>query len=312
VKGAGSHYTDPLLLQHRRHYSKEIFEVSPMEAEIDTFLIFWWSVEHPPQGVWQDPEIRFDCQKCCNKCTKFETADFELSWGETLCTDKDARIVGYVCAASNEDPLQLVPVEFRQYLDIMGKEAAEALPNHRPYDCKIDLKEGSVTPWEPIYPLSETKLQALREWLKEMERTGKIQCSTSPAGSPILFVPKPNGRGLRLCVNYRGLNKITIPNWYPLLLMQELQDQVQGTQLFTKMDLKNGFNLIRIGEGDEWKTAFRTRYSLFEFKVMPFGFDQCPVHLPGYDEPHPLRCTQHRDSSVHGRYSRLRENKAGT
>ena len=109
-----------------------------------------------------------------------------------------------------------------------------------------------------------------------MEKTGKIKRSTSPAGSPILFVPKPHGRGLRLCVDNRGLNAITIPNRYPLPLMQELQDRVQGAQWFTKMDLKNGFNLIRIREGDEWKTTFRTRYGLYEFQVMPFGLTNAP------------------------------------
>jgi len=193
-----------------------------------------------------------------------------------MCTENDAHVVRYVCAASNEDALHTVLAEFRPYLDIMEKEVADALPKHRLYDCKIDLKKGSVASWGPIYPLSETKLQALREWLKEMERTRKIQRSTSPAGSPILFVRKPNGRGLRLCVEYRRLNKIMIPNRYPLLLMQELQDRVQGAQWFTKMDLKNGFKLIRICEGDEWKTAFRTRYGVFEFKVMPFGLTNAP------------------------------------
>jgi len=109
-----------------------------------------------------------------------------------------------------------------------------------------------------------------------MERTGKIRRSTSPAGSPILFVPKPDGKGLCLYVDYRGLNKITIPNGYPLPLMQELQDRVQGAQYFTKMDLKNGFNLIRMRAGDEWKTAFRTRYGLYEFNVIPFGLTNTP------------------------------------
>jgi len=108
----------------------------------------------------------------------------------------------------------------------MGKEAVDALPKHRPYDCKIDLQKGSTAPWGPIYPLSEVELQTLREWLKEMEQTGKIKRSTSPAGSPILFVPKPHGGGLRLCVDYWALNRITIPNRYPLPLMQELQDRV--------------------------------------------------------------------------------------
>ena len=131
-------------------------------------------------------------------------------------------------------------------------------------------------PWGPIYPLWEIELQALREWLKEMERTGKIQRSTSLAGSPILFVSKPNGRGLRLCMDYRCLNKITIPNWYLLPLMQELQDRVQGARYFTKIDLKNGFHLIRMKAGDKWKTAFRTHYGLYEFKVMPSGSTNAP------------------------------------
>jgi len=158
----------------------------------------------------------------------------------------------------------------------MGKEAADALPDHRPYDCKIDLQEGSTAPSGPIYPLSEEELRTLREWLTEMEKMGKIKHSTSPASSPILFVPKPHGRGLHLCVDYQALNRITIPNRYPLPLMQELQDRVRGAQWFTKMDLKNGFHLIRIREGDEWKTAFRTRYGLFEFQVMPFGLTNAP------------------------------------
>ena len=158
----------------------------------------------------------------------------------------------------------------------MSKEAADVLPQHHPYDCKIELKEGATAPWGPIYPLSEVELKTLREWLKEMERTGKIKRSTSPAGSPILFVRKPHGRGLHLCVDYRLLNQITISNRYPLLLMQELQDRVQGAQWFTKMDLKNGFHLLRMRKGDEWKTAFRTRYGLFEFQVMLFGLTNAP------------------------------------
>jgi len=77
-------------------------------------------------------------------------------------------------------------------------------------------------------------------------------------------------------VDYRGLNSITVPNRYPLPLLQELQDRVQGAQWFTKMDLKSRFNLIRIKEGDKWKTAFRTRYGLYEFQVMPFGLTNAP------------------------------------
>jgi len=275
VKGAGRFYLKPLLLQHRKHYTQEKFEVSPMEKGINIFLPFDWIAKHSPQGAWTDEEVRFNSTHCLDQCTKYETAEFSLTWDDEVATDPTARTIGHVSAAA-DDPLSNVPMEFRQYLGIMGKEAADALPEHRPYDCKIHLKEGATAPWGPIYPLSEVELQTLREWLKEMEKTGKIKRSTSPAGSPILFVPKPNGRGLRLCVDYRGLNAVTIPNRYPLPLMQELQDRVQGAQWFTKMDLKNGYNLIRIREGDEWKTAFRTRYGLFEFQVIPFGLTNAP------------------------------------
>jgi len=128
-----------------------------------------------------------------------------------VAKNPQAQIIGYVLAV-NRDARERVPMEFLQYLGIMEKEAADALPWHRPYDCKINLRKGETAPWRPIYPLSEEELQTLREWLKEMERTGKIRCSTSPTRSPILFVPKPHERGLRLCVDYRALNKITIPN----------------------------------------------------------------------------------------------------
>jgi len=110
-----------------------------------------------------------------------------------------------------------------------------------------------------------------------MIRTGKIRRSSSSTGAPILFVPKPHGRSLRLCVDYRGINRITIPNRYPLPLMQELQDRIQGAQYFTKIDLKNGYHLVRMKEGEEWKTTFRIRYGLYEFLVMLFGLTNAPA-----------------------------------
>jgi len=198
-----------------------------------------------------DPEIRFNSARSLEKCTKHEQGKFSLTWDETVCTDPTARMIGYVSMVQNHNEETQVPAEFQADLKEIGEEFAKALPKHRSYECKIDHKEESMAPWDLIYPLSEYKLQTLRQWLKEMEKIGKIRRSTSPAGSPILFVPKPSGRGLRLCVDYRALNKITIPNRYLLPLMQELQDRVQGAQWFTKLDLKNRFNLIRIREGGQ-------------------------------------------------------------
>jgi hypothetical protein len=154
---------------------------------------------------------------------------------------------------------------------------ADALPPHHTFDHAIDLKDGTDPPWGPIYALSIVELKALHEYLDEMLRMGKIWPSKSLAGAPILFVPKAHGKGLCLCVDYRGLNKITILNRYLLPLMNELRDRVQGAKLFTKIDLKAGYNLIRICTGDEWKTAFRTRYGYYEYLVMPFGIANAPA-----------------------------------
>jgi hypothetical protein len=87
-------------------------------------------------------------------------------------------------------------------MNIITKEAANKLPKHKPYDYAINLKEGETPPWGPVYSLNKVELETLREWLKEMLRTGKIRPSKSPAVVPILFVPKPHSRGLRWCVDY--------------------------------------------------------------------------------------------------------------
>jgi hypothetical protein len=124
--------------------------------------------------------------------------------------------------------------------------------------------------------MSEKELQELKIYIEKMLGSGKIRPSRSSAGAPVLYVPKPNG-GLRLCVDYRGLNAITKQNRYPLPLMNELQDRLYGAKIFTKIDLLNGYNLVRIKEGDEWKTAFRTRYGSYEYLVMPFGLANAPA-----------------------------------
>ena len=108
--------------------------------------------------------------------------------------------------------------------------------------------------------MSAYQLEELNKYLGKMLAKGKIVYRKSPAGAPILFVPKPDGM-LRFCVDYCQLNKLTILNKYLLPLMTELRERVAGATVFTKLDLKDGYHLIRIWKGDDWKTAFRTRYS---------------------------------------------------
>jgi hypothetical protein len=109
----------------------------------------------------------------------------------------NAMVISYVTSANTDpaevDPATIVPERFQQYVKVLGKELADKLPDHKPYDHAIDLKDGKQPPWGPIYPLNETELQALRDYLKEMLELGKIRPSKSPATAPIIFVPKAHG-----------------------------------------------------------------------------------------------------------------------
>ena len=166
--------------------------------------------------------------------------------------------------------METLPKPHLQYKELFEEKKAKMLAPRRTFDHAINLKEGAEPPSGPIYPMSAHQLNELDKYLKKMMTEGKIGDSESPYGDPILFVPKPDG-SLRLCVDYRNLNKFTILNKYLLPLMDELRDRVAGANVFTKLDLKDGYYLIRMRKGDEHKTAVRTGCGQCEYKVMPFG-----------------------------------------
>ncbi|KAL2104482.1 hypothetical protein VUR80DRAFT_423 [Thermomyces stellatus] len=174
-----------------------------------------------------------------------------------------------------------IPIELQAFADVLSDEESGSRPLHPNAVHHIELEPGKQPPYGPIYPLSQKELQTLREYIEENLRLGRIRHSTSSAASPILFVPKKDG-GLRLCVDYRALNKITLKNRYPLPLITEILDRTQGSYYFSKIDIKDAYYRIRIAEGDEWKTAFRTRYGLFEYTVMPFGLTNAPATFQHY------------------------------
>ena len=169
-----------------------------------------------------------------------------------------------------------IPEQYKDFEDVFQKKNADMLPEHRPYDCAIDLQEGAQPPFGPIYNLSQTELAELRKYIDENLAKNFIRHSKSPAGAPILFVKKKDG-SLRMCVDYRGLNKVTKKNRYPLPLISGLLEQLGCARIFTKIDLRGAYNLVRIKEGDEWKTVFRTRYGHFKYNVMSFGLTNAPV-----------------------------------
>ena len=118
--------------------------------------------------------------------------------------------------------------------------------------------------------MEPTELKELKAQLEELLSKGFIRPSTSPWGAPFLFVKKKDG-SLRLCIDYRQLNRVTIRNLYPLPCIDELFDQLQGSRVYSKIDLRSGYHQLKIRENDVSKTAFRTRYGHYEFLVMPFG-----------------------------------------
>lgn len=159
---------------------------------------------------------------------------------------------------------------------LIFKELPAKLPPEREVDHHIDLEPGAKPPFLPTYHMSPRELEELKKQLTELIDKGFIQPSKSPYGAPILFVPKKNGK-LRMCVDYRALNKITIRNRYPLPRIDELLDRLHGATIFTKLDLQSGYHQIRIAPQDVPKTAFRTRYGHYEWKVMPFGLTNAPA-----------------------------------
>ena len=186
-------------------------------------------------------------------------------------------VLGRATSVSGTPPdLSGVPPEYHEFADVFSKTKADILPEHRPYDLKITLEEGATPPLGPIYSLSKIELDTLRDYIEENLRSGFIRPSNSPCGAPVLFVKKKDG-SLRLCVDYRGLNKITRKDRYPLPLVSDLLDAPRKARIYTKIDLRHAYNLVRIAPGDEWKTAFRTRYGSFEWLVMPFGLSNAPA-----------------------------------
>jgi len=181
-----------------------------------------------------------------------------------------------VCSASVEQvDLSSIPEDYHEFADVFSKSQASTLPPHQSYDLKIDLEEGAEPPLGRMYSLSVSEMSALREFLDENLRNGFVQPSNSSHGTPILFVKKKDG-SLRLCVDFRGLNKISKKDRYPLPLISDLLDSPGKARIYTKIDLRHAYHLVCIWEGDKWKTTFRTKYGSFEWLVMPFGLSNAP------------------------------------
>ncbi|KAI2646606.1 Transposon Tf2-6 polyprotein [Labeo rohita] len=211
-------------------------------------LGFPWLNHHEPTISWARGVITHWSSRCQQSCLQSAPK-----------TPTDA-----ITAPSN----QTIPAEYHDLLEAFSTVKATELPPHRPGDCAIELTPGAVPPRGRIFPLSQPESKAMECYIQEELAKGFIRHSTSPASAGFFFVKKKDG-GLRPCIDYRALNEVTVKYRY---------DQ----HATTKLDLRSAYNLIRIREGDEWKTAFSTTSGHYEYRVMPFGLANSPSYFQAF------------------------------
>jgi hypothetical protein len=189
----------------------------------------------------------------------------------------ETRVSIYVVEAVNErkgPSLDQYPV-LSEFKDVFPNELP-GLPPERELDFTIELKPGAEPISKTPYRMTAPELCELQMQLKELLDLGLIRPSVSPWGAPVIFVKKKDG-SLRLCIDYRDLNRATVKNRYPMPRIDDLFDQMKGAVVFSKIDLRSGYHQLRIKEGDIPKTAFRTRFGHYEFVVVPFGLTNAPA-----------------------------------
>ncbi|GJV22785.1 putative reverse transcriptase domain-containing protein [Tanacetum coccineum] len=176
-----------------------------------------------------------------------------------------------------------IPLLDDKVLRVLGERPNEkarllmsGFPPFREIEFRIELIPGAVPIVKSPHHLAPSELEELSGQLKELQDKGFIRPSSSPWGASVLFVKKKDG-SFRMCIDYKELNKLTVKNRYPLPTIDDLFDQLQGSQFFSKIDLRSGYHQLRVHEDDIPKITFRTRYGHFEFTVMPFGLTNAPA-----------------------------------
>ncbi|GKF77788.1 putative reverse transcriptase domain-containing protein, partial [Tanacetum coccineum] len=174
---------------------------------------------------------------------------------------------------SDKKRLEDIPV-VREFPEVFPEDLP-GLPPVRQVEFQIDLIPRATLVAQAPYRLAPSEMQELSNQLQELSDRGFIRPSTSPWGAPVLFVKKKDG-SFRMCIDYRELNKLTVKNRYPLPRIDELFNQLQGSSVYSKIDLRSGYHQLRVKDEDIPKTAFGTRYKHYEFQVMPFGLTNVP------------------------------------
>ncbi|QRW22878.1 Transposon Tf2-7 polyprotein [Rhizoctonia solani] len=249
-----------------------------------------WLKLHNPTIEWTTKRVMFNSVYCSTTCFSSSSHIILGNTGgtanhlESVPEDLGGAEAPYEALESiPRDPggavnhsLEGIPEELCDYAEVFSEDKVTELPPHCSYDLEIVLQDQTKQVKGPVYPLRPSDDEELKRILKEQLDQGLIRPSKSHYSSPVIFVPKKNGKR-RMCIDYCALNANTVKNSYPLPLISNLIEKLRGAKCFTALDLKSGYNLVRIKEGDEWKTAFKTKYGLFEYLVMPFGLCNAPA-----------------------------------
>ncbi|GJY87168.1 putative reverse transcriptase domain-containing protein [Tanacetum coccineum] len=202
----------------------------------------------------------------CTKTQKYMQKGFPIFLAHVTAKEVEDK--------SEKKRLEDVPI-VRDFPEVFPEDLS-GLPLTRQVEFQIDLVPGAAPVARAPYRLAPSEMKELSEQLKELSDKGFIRPSSSPWGAPVLFVKKKDG-SFRMCIDYRELNKLIVKNRYPLPRIDDLFDQLQGSSVYSKIDLRSGYHQLRVREEDIPKTAFRTRYGHYEFQVMPFGLTNAPA-----------------------------------
>ena len=296
--------TVDLVVRYRDHTERATFYVTTL-GSVPVILGHPWLAHHNPQINWKTGDVLMtgcpgDCrvkwiQSQRRKRERRQQRQLEKEALPTL--EKEDRIMQIVFSPSvikatstvsqrlaeaasryrlGDSFQNSVPIHYHEFKKVFLKESFDELPVHRKWDHVIELIPGTKEFSTKLYPMSPSEQAELDKFLDENLKSGRIRPSGSPMAAPVFFIKKKDG-SLRFVQDYRKLNAMTVRNRYPLPLVTDIMSKVQNAKYFTKLDIRWGYNNVRIREGDEWKAAFRTNRGLFEPLVMFFGLCNSPA-----------------------------------
>jgi len=242
-------------------------------------------VAHNPEIDWEKGEVRMTrCPPLCGKAVRIK--------GKKEIREDEKKIVRWAVdekedwereekiEADHRKVEEMVPKRFHKWLKVFGKVESEKMLVRKVWDHAIDLQNDFKASKVRVYPLSRNEKEKVQKFIDEHLKKGYIRPSKLPQTSPVFFVGKKDG-GKRMVMDYRRLNKQMVKNNYLLPLITDLVDSMGNKRIFTKMDLRWGYNNVRIKEGDKWKAVFTTHVGSYELVVMFFGMTNSPATFQG-------------------------------